>query len=166
MYQLLTDKKQHWVTQNLGVDLPEQPYPAEAYPGYAAPIVLLDDQSNVKCTLARFGLVPHWAKDANIGRRTYNARTETVGEKPSYRTPWRKRQFAIALLDDFFEPCWETGRAGRCAGVFDVQMENQWGWPASGTAGPSPVQGSRDVFLDAHGQRGWAPSDGEVSPTG
>lgn len=73
MYQLLTDKKQHWVTQNLGVDLPEQPYPAEAYPGYAAPIVLLDDQSNVKCTLARFGLVPHWAKDANIGRRTYNA---------------------------------------------------------------------------------------------
>jgi len=106
-------RNKHWVTQNLGVDLPEQSYPAEAFPGYAAPIAVLDDQRNVKCMLGRFGLVPHWAKDANIGRRTYNARSETVAEKPSYRTPWRKRQFAIALLDDFFEPNWETGRAVR-----------------------------------------------------
>ena len=106
-------RNKHWVTQNLGVDLPDQPYPAETFPGYAAPIAVLDEQRNVKCTLGRFGLVPHWAKDANIGRRTYNARTETVAEKPSYRTPWRKRQFAIALLDDFFEPNWETGRAVR-----------------------------------------------------
>ena len=62
--------------------------------------------------MARFGLVPHWARDAQaatqIGRKTYNARSETVAEKPSYRTPWRQRQFAIALLDDFFEPNWET----------------------------------------------------------
>lgn len=106
-------RNKHWVTQNLGVDLPEQSYPAEAFPGYAAPIAVLDEQRNVKCTLGRFGLIPHWAKDANIGRRTYNARTETVAEKPSYRTSWRKRQFAIALLDDFFEPSWETGRAVR-----------------------------------------------------
>lgn len=48
-----------------------------------------------------------------IGRKTYNARSETVAEKPSYRTAWRKRQFAVALLDDFFEPNWETGKAVR-----------------------------------------------------
>ena len=32
-----------------------------------------------------FGLIPHWSKDATIARRTYNARSETVHEKPSYR---------------------------------------------------------------------------------
>ena len=106
-------RSRNWVKQHLGADLPDQPYPPEAFPGYAAPIALLDEQAQVQCRLARFGLIPHWAKDANIGRKTYNARSETVAEKPSYRTPWRKRQFAIALLDDFFEPNWETGRAVR-----------------------------------------------------
>lgn len=32
-----------------------------------------------------FGLIPHWAKDATIARRTYNARSETAHEKPSFR---------------------------------------------------------------------------------
>jgi putative SOS response-associated peptidase YedK len=34
---------------------------------------------------ARWGLVPHWAKDAAIAFRTINARAETVAEKPAYR---------------------------------------------------------------------------------
>lgn len=106
-------RKRSWVKDYLGVDLPGKSYPHEAFPGYAAPIALLNPQRSGTCTLARFGLIPHWAKDANIGRKTYNARSETVAEKPSYRTAWRKRQFAIALLDDFFEPNWETGRAVR-----------------------------------------------------
>ncbi|NIC41282.1 SOS response-associated peptidase [Aquabacterium sp. A08] len=106
-----------WTRATLGVDLPSQPCPPETYPGYAAPIALKDGQGGVQCTLARFGLIPHWTQDTQaatqIGRKTYNARTETVAEKPSYRTPWRQRRFAIALLDDFFEPSWETGRAVR-----------------------------------------------------
>ena len=115
--QFTPTRNDHWVHEHLGVHLPTQSYPQETFPGYAAPIALLHDQKQVTCTLARFGLIPHWAKDAQdatrIGRKTYNARSETVAEKPSYRTAWRKRQFAIALLDDFFEPNWETGKAVR-----------------------------------------------------
>nr|WP_255346480.1 SOS response-associated peptidase family protein [Acidovorax sp. JHL-9] len=44
-------------------------------------------------------------------RHTYNARTETVAEKPSYRTAWHQRQFCLVPLGRFFEPCWETGKA-------------------------------------------------------
>ncbi len=110
-------RNDRWVHDHLGVRLPTDTYPRETFPGYAAPIALLDDQRQITCTTARFGLIPHWAKDAQtatqIGRKTYNARSETVAEKPSYRTPWRRRQFAIALLDDFFEPNWETGKAVR-----------------------------------------------------
>ncbi len=62
-------------------------------------LVVLGEQQKPEMHLARFGLIPHWAKDGQtamqIGRKTYNARTETVAEKPSYRTAWRKRQLAI-----------------------------------------------------------------------
>jgi len=44
---------------------------------------------------------------------TYNARTETVAEKLSFRTAWRKRQFCLILADNFYEPSYETGKAVR-----------------------------------------------------
>lgn len=100
-----------------GVALPEQPWPAETFPGYRAPIVLRGSEGVTVCELASYGLVPRWCKDAGqasaVSRRTYNARAETVGEKPSYRAPWRERQFALAPMRNYFEPCWESGRAVR-----------------------------------------------------
>jgi putative SOS response-associated peptidase YedK len=89
-------------------------YPEESYPGWASPIVLQSHQSGrVACGLARFGLIPAWAKDDKISRHTYNARSETVAEKPSYRTPWRQRQYGLVLVDNFYEPSYASGRAVR-----------------------------------------------------
>lgn len=34
---------------------------------------------------ARWGLLPGWAKDASFSARTFNARSETLFEKPSFR---------------------------------------------------------------------------------
>ncbi len=103
-----------WVKQHFGVDLPSVDYPAEAYPGFAAPIVVKSRQTGrIACGLARFGLIPSWAKDDKISRHTYNARSETVREKPSYRTAWKQRRYAIALLDNFYEPSYVTGKAER-----------------------------------------------------
>ena len=92
---------------------PVQDYPAESFPGYVAPIIRADAESasGLRVDLAMFGLIPSWSKDRSIGRRTYNARTETVAEKPSYRTAWRQRQFCLVPVERFFEPCWETGKA-------------------------------------------------------
>lgn len=106
--QFAPTRNDNWVREHLGLQLPGQPYPQETFPGYVAPIALLNGQRQITCTLARFGLISHWANDAQdttrIGCKTYNARCETVPAKPSYRTAWPKRQFAIAPLDDFFEP--------------------------------------------------------------
>ena len=89
-------------------------YPDETYPGYAAPLVVKSHRSGrVASGLARFGLVPAWAKDDKISRYTYNARSETAAEKPSYRTAWRQRQFGLVLVDDFYEPSYESGKAVR-----------------------------------------------------
>ena len=106
-------KKSQWVKGNLGVDLPVE-YPDESYPGFAAPLVLKSHQTGrVACGLAKFGLIPSWAKDNKIARHTYNARSETVADKPSYRTAWRHRQFGLVLVDNFYEPSYESGKAVR-----------------------------------------------------
>lgn len=52
--------------------------------------------------LARWGLVPFWAKDAKIGYSTINARAETVDRKPSFRAAFRKRRCLIPA-DGFYE---------------------------------------------------------------
>ena len=65
-----------------------------------------------RCTLAQFGLVPQWAEDKKkFGLRTYNARSETVHEKPSYRNAWKGRRFGLVLVNSFYKPNWETGKA-------------------------------------------------------
>ncbi len=129
-----------WVNERLGVALPAGNYPEETYPGYVAPLVLKSHQTGrVACGLARFGLIPGWAKDEKISRHTYNARSETVAEKPSYRTAWRQRRYGIALLDHFFEPNYVTGKAQRWRIALDSQepfgiasIWDTWTNPASG----------------------------------
>jgi putative SOS response-associated peptidase YedK len=101
-----------------GVGL-DGPLGAETWPGYAAAFVRqarpagADGAPGREAALGLFGLVPHWAKDLTIGRRTYNARSETVDEKPSFRDAWRQGRRCIVPADDFFEPNWESGRAVR-----------------------------------------------------
>jgi putative SOS response-associated peptidase YedK len=106
-------KNSLWVKSSLGVDLPSG-YPDESYPGFDAPIVVKSHQTGrVACGLAKFGLIPSWAKDDKISRHTYNARSESAAEKPSYRGAWRQRQFGLVLVDNFFEPSYESGKAVR-----------------------------------------------------
>ncbi len=106
-------KGAQWVNEKLGVDQPSG-FPHESYPGFAAPVVVKSHQTDrVACGLARFGLIPSCAKDDKISRHTYNARSETVSEKPSYRTAWRQRQFGLVLFDNFYEPNYESGSALR-----------------------------------------------------
>ncbi len=57
----------------------------------------------------RWGLLPSWAKDPAIANRLFNARAETVAEKPSFRSAFAKRPCAIAI-DGFYE--WDH-REGR-----------------------------------------------------
>jgi len=102
-----------WVNTHFGVSLPTG-YPPEAYPGYAAPVVVKSHQTGrLACSLAQFGLIPAWAQDAKIARHTYNARSETAHQKPSFRTAWRNRQWGLVLADQFFEPSYATGKAQR-----------------------------------------------------
>ena len=43
----------------------------------------------------KWGLIPSWAKDHKIGNRLINARGETLAEKPSFRTAFKRRRCLI-----------------------------------------------------------------------
>lgn len=51
----------------------------------------------------RWGLIPYWWKDAEkLPDLTFNARSETVLEKASFKTPFKRRRCLIAM-DGWFE---------------------------------------------------------------
>lgn len=104
-----------WVEQNLGCDLPAGDWRPGTFPTYSAPFIY-HQNGQTKCELASFGLVPHWAADKKkFGLKTYNARSETVAEKPSYRSAWKERRFGLILTERFYEPCYESDKAIRTA---------------------------------------------------
>ncbi len=58
----------------------------------------------------RWGLLPIWAKDRAISNRLFNARAETVAEKPSFRSAFAKRP-CVVTVDGFYEWDHRPGRA-------------------------------------------------------
>ena len=111
--QYLTTANTAWVKAHFDLDLPAS-NAHDVFPTYPGTIVLKSHNTGrTAIGPARFGLIPAWAKDEEFGRKTYNARAETVNEKPSYKHAWSKRHYALALADAFYEPCYETGKAVR-----------------------------------------------------
>jgi putative SOS response-associated peptidase YedK len=97
---------------------PTEPYQHDLWPTYLGPFIRLrvsestdDDQSEVEAQVGQFGLLPFWSKDRNLGRRTFNARSETVSSKPSFRDAWKKGQHCVILAAGIYESDWRSGQA-------------------------------------------------------
>jgi putative SOS response-associated peptidase YedK len=66
------------------------------------PVVRVNAEGQRECVRMRWGLVPRWAKDPSIGAKMINARGETIAEKPSFRTAYRRHR-CLVPADGFYE---------------------------------------------------------------
>ncbi len=64
------------------------------------------DTTERSLRVVRWGLVPSWSKDPKAGARMINARSESVGEKPSFRRALDVRR-CLLPADGWFE--WQRG---------------------------------------------------------
>lgn len=116
-YRAVTDLD--FLASFFGVDrdpnLPPPEFDPEVWPLGLAPIIRLDERGRRSVAAGNFGLVPHWQKELSFGRRTYNSRSETVAEKPSFREAWKRSQRCIVPAQMIYEPCYESGKAVRHA---------------------------------------------------
>jgi putative SOS response-associated peptidase YedK len=84
------------------------PFPPHLRPRYNiapmhdVPIIRRTPTGERELVDVRWGLVPRWAKDPAIGNRMINARSETLADKPSFRTALKKHR-CLVPADGFYE---------------------------------------------------------------
>jgi len=107
-------------------DEPEIEIRPHAAPTDVMPIIRLSRDGKRRVHPMRWGLIPHWAKDATIARQTFNARSETVFEKPTFRESILRRR-CLVPADGFIE--WKevpdplAGADDPLGGLFDTESQ-------------------------------------------
>jgi len=76
------------------------------------PVAVIPNDGKNQLDFFVWGLIPSWAKDPSIGNRLINARAETLVEKPSFRSAFRRRR-CMVLADGFYEWKTEIGRKSK-----------------------------------------------------
>ena len=87
----------------------------QVWPTQLAPFIRLhqDGSGNKVIEHGSFGLLPSFAKELAYGRRTYNARSETVHKLPSFRESWANGWRCIVPVETVYEPNYASGKAVR-----------------------------------------------------
>lgn len=92
------------IAEYLQVDAPEV-YAARYNIAPTTPVLAKTDK---ELTFFSWGLVPSWAKEVSMGHRMFNARAETVAQKPSFRSAFKRRRCLVPATG-FYEWKMEAG---------------------------------------------------------
>ena len=171
------------VREVLNLDrLDELPFPLyNVAPRDRLPAVRLNDEGQPEWAVLRWGLIPSWAKDETIASRTLNARSETISEKPAFRSAYRHRRcllpvthfydwvgpkgrkqpFAFQLKDEpvfTLAGLWESWSAptGEVVETFTVAMTE-----ANDVV--APVHDRMPVIVDEHEREVWLSADADTA---
>jgi putative SOS response-associated peptidase YedK len=121
--------------------VPEFAPNADVRPTDHAPIVRRNRaRDGNECALARWGLVPSFAKDLSFGTRCINARAESLDRLPAFRAAYRARR-CLVPVSAFYE--WSGPKGARVKWRIGLKNEplfalaGLWEWwkdPAAGSA--------------------------------
>ena len=89
-----------------------------AAPTHRMPVITASDSKHIR--IFKWGLIPSWAKDKNIGSKLINARVETLQEKTMFKSLLQSKR-CIIPLDGFYE--WK--RSGKEKIPFRIITTNQ-----------------------------------------
>ena len=65
-------------------------------------ILTMKQNGEISIDEMKWGLIPNWASDIKIGKKMFNARSETLEEKPSFKSLLNKKRCVI-FSTSFFE---------------------------------------------------------------
>ncbi len=108
---------------------------------------LVDGATVRQVHVARWGLVPAWAKDISVGVRAFNARSETLLEKPTFRDAVRARRCAVPM-EGYYE--WKAGPGNTRQPYFVHRRDGKLSWFAGlyeWWADPAVPAGDPDRWL-------------------
>jgi putative SOS response-associated peptidase YedK len=116
-YEAIQDRQRY--RRHFDAEPPADAGRTDIWPLYAASLIRRPPEADAgdeavperEALPGQFGLIPHWARDAAVGKRTYNARSETAASKPSFRDAWRHGQRCIIPVEAFYEPDWRSGKS-------------------------------------------------------
>lgn len=79
---------------------------AAAWPLRPVPGLRIDDAGELVAFSAEWGLLPRWWKPSDktpkrstYQRKTFNARSETAAEKPTFRDAWKRRRCLLPMAE-------------------------------------------------------------------
>jgi putative SOS response-associated peptidase YedK len=88
-------------------------------PSQPVPVVRVDPKKKTRSlSLLRWGLIPSWATDPNVGFKSINARAETVTTTASFRDPLRAQRCLIPA-DGFYE--WKRSAKSKQPYCFEIE---------------------------------------------
>ena len=88
-------------------------------PTQSMPVVVSPD-GHRELEIMRWGLIPSWSKDPKTQSLLINARAETIQEKPSFRSSFKKRR-CLVPADGFYE--WTKRDSGKVP--YRIHMTNE-----------------------------------------
>jgi putative SOS response-associated peptidase YedK len=110
-------------------------------PTQPAPVVRMEGAQRVG-VLARWGLVPPWAPDESIASRLFNARGETIAEKPAFRSAYAARR-CLVPIHGFYE--WKVLADAKSKQPYWIARKDREVFTLAGVwdrweKGPSPIE--------------------------
>ena len=116
-YQAVKEREKF--LKKFGAEPPVESAKLDMWPGYLGAFIRRHPRADVgdeavpalEALNGLFGLVPHWATDTTITKSTYNCRSETAAEKPSFRDAYKRNQRCIIPAEAIYEPDWRSGKA-------------------------------------------------------
>lgn len=125
------------LAKRFGVQVPEGlEFSERIFPYTNAPVIIRKEDNDLIESMM-FNLTPHWSKERKNKFATYNARVETIDEKPSFKKVFGKYH-CIVPMTGFYESVREKRFAGNiikfssdeiltAAGIYDIWTDKKTG---------------------------------------